>query len=195
MAFFDAQAAALAGRTLRCDFLVELRFASSTAYVHNGNRPLTSGGHVWQPMYGTGNIEGLAFSGSATMSSVALTLNGLPTQEPDLLSAALDDTEEVFQRLALLHLQTFDEHFAPLGAPAPFWFGFMQPPEISQTPATDDTGIVQSIRIEVVNPYFNRSLPPNGRLNDRDQQSKHPGDKVLQFMPGLLFATFTYPDY
>lgn len=201
MAFFSAaQIEMLAATTVRLDLLVEMQFASGTRYVWNGNTALETGGNVYQPMRGLGGIDGLDFAGEAVSEKVTLTLSGLPADltAPDgggFLGFVLGETADVDQRIVKISVQFFDADWQPVGAPAPIWWGYMQPPRVSRTPMTETEGGVQSITVTAENAFFNRSRPPFGRYTDRDQQSRSPGDLFFQFAPGLVNKTVTYPDY
>jgi hypothetical protein len=196
MAFFTAdQLALLSATTVRCDFLVEMQFQTSTARLWNGETDLVSGGHTWKPMHGAGVIDGLGVSGGTASESVTFTLNGLPTQDPDLLSLALNETPDVLQQLVIVYLQLFGEDWQPVGAPLGIWWGFMQPPKVSRTPMQGTEGATQSVSLTAENAFFNRSKPALGRYTDRDQQSRSAGDKFFQFTPNLLFKKFVWPDF
>lgn len=196
MSFFTAdQIEALAANVVRIDLMAELQFRSQTVRVWNGHYPLSSGGQTWKPLHGAAQFDGITVNGGGTADSVTMTLNGLPDQDPDLLSLALEETPDVVQQFVLLYLQFFSDDWQPQGNPLPFWWGFMQPPKVSRSPMSGTEGGMQSIRVDAENAFFNRSRPSFGRYTDRDQQSRHPGDLFCQFGPSLMFKTFTYPDY
>lgn len=108
---------------------------------------------------------------------------------------ALDANDEVDQRIVVISIQLFDTEWQPLGNPAPFWWGFMQPTRISRSEMQGTEGAIQSISMTAENAFFNRSRPAYGRYTDRDQQARSNGDKVFQFVGSLLFKSFKYPDY
>jgi hypothetical protein len=194
--FTDEQIATLSATTVQCTFVVKFAFASSTIYAWNGNYSLTIGANTYQPMYGMGAIDGLGYSADGSSESVTLTLSGLPEQDgTDFLAAALDGTDEVSQRVVTISLALFDDDWQPVGAPLPLFYGFMQPPKVTRTPATQTEGSVQTITVAAENIFFNRAKPPYGRNNDRDQQARSPGDKIFGFVASLVNKTVTYPDY
>lgn len=194
--FTDEQIATLSATTVRCAFVVKFAFATSTVYAWNGNYDLTIGANTYQPMYGMGAIDGLGYSADGSSESVTLTLSGLPEQEgTDFLAAALDGTDEVSQRIVTISLALFDSDWQSVGAPLPLFYGFMQPPKVTRTPATQTDGSVQTITVSAENIFFNRAKPPYGRNNDRDQQARSPGDKIFGFVASLVNKTVTYPDY
>lgn len=196
MSFFTPeQIAALSASTVRVDFLTKMEFKSGTSYLWNGNTDLGTGGQTWKPMHGAGVIDGLSAPTGTAAEAVTFQLNGLPDQATDLLRMALEDNQDSAQRLVTVYLQLFDADWQPVGAPIGIWWGFMQPPRITRTPMQGTEGAIQSISMQAENAFFNRSRPPYGRYTDRDQQKRSPGDKFCQFVPSLLFKTFTYPDY
>ena len=196
MSFFTPeQIDHLSQSTVRCDFLVKFDFASETIRVWNGNTKLEAGGHLWQPMYGAGGIDGLSLTPGTVSETVTFQLGGLPDQAVDFLSHALEETPEVLQQLVTVFLQLFDEDWQPVGIPIGLWWGFMQPPRVSRTEMQGAEGAVQSIKLTAENAFFNRSRPPYGRYTDRDQQKRSPGDKFFTFIGSLIFKVFRYPDF
>lgn len=196
MSFFTAeQIAALSASTVRAAPLVEMEFVSQTSRVWNGEYELTSGGKIWTPMFGTGQIDGLGQSSGSQSESVTLTLSGIPDDQLNILGTVLSDTPEVTQRSVRIYLQIFDGNWLPVGPPLGLWWGFMMPPKVSRTPMQDGEGSVQTITVDAENAFFNRSRPPAGRYTDRDQQTRSPGDKFFQYTSSLLFKTFKYPDF
>lgn len=196
MSFFsDEQIEIMNSKTVRADFLIRMDFVSETKYLWNGNYKLPINGKIYEPLYGIAQIENL--SGLTNQESAAVTLKvaGLPNKEPDILSKVLSENFEVDQRTCIIYMQFFDPDFQPVGNPIPLFFGFMQKPKIDRTPMTPTEGSVQTITLDVENMFFNRSKAPYGRLSDRDQQKRHPEDKMLQFASTLLYRVFTYPDY
>lgn len=194
--FTPDQIAVLSATTVRCDFLVAFEFASGTKRAWNGNTELTIGGAVYQPMFGTGQIEGLGYTNEGTASdSVTLTLSGLPGDRIDILSAALADSGEVAQRMVTIALQLFDNNWQPVGAPINLFRGFMQRPKVSRTAMQDGEGSTQSISLVAENIFYGRARPANGRNTDRDQQSRSPGDRFFGFVAALVQKVITYPDY
>lgn len=194
--FFTAdQIERMAASVVRCGFVVEFRFTSETVRVWNGTTEMESNGNTYQPMYGYGSIDGLSMSSSGASETVTFTLSGLPDKSPDFLGKVIGETSEVDQNLVVVSLQFFDDDWQPEGAPAPLWWGFMQPPRVSRTEMDGTQGATQSVTLTAENAFFNRSRPPLGRYTDRDQQARSNGDKFFQFVGSLLFKTFTYPDY
>lgn len=194
--FTSDQITTLSAGTVYCAFVVKFAFASSTMYAWNGNYPLTIGANTYQPMYGMGAIDGLGYAASGASESVTLTLTGLPDQTgTDFLAMALDGTDEVSQKVVTISLQLFDSDWQPSGSPLPLFYGFMQPPKVTRTPASQQEGGTQTIVVTAENVFFNRAKPPFGRNNDRDQQARSSGDKFFGFIASLVNKNVRYPDY
>jgi hypothetical protein len=196
MTFFTpSEIAVFESGSVRCAFLVKMDFASETIGVWNGNTKLLVDGVDYMPMYGAGTIDGLSFTNSTTSDQVTIGVSGA---NADILGLAMAEAGEVQDRLVTIFLQLFDDNWQPIAAAPAIFFGYMQPPEGNQDEVVLDVGAsspTHTITIAAENIYFNRSRAPGGRYSDRDQQYRHPGDDVFNFMPGLVFKTFNYPDF
>jgi len=196
MAFYSAdQIEALAQNTVRVEFLVKMEFVSETVYLWNGHYDLLTGGNTYKPMHGIAVIDGLGTSSQSISEQITFTVSGIPDQDPDILSLALEATPEANQQFVTVYMQFFDNDWQPIGSPVLVWIGFLQPPRVTTTEMDGETGQTQTISLTAENAFFNRSKPPFGRNTDRDQQNRYPGDKFFQFVPSLLSKTFRYPDY
>lgn len=196
MTFFTAdEISRFKSGAVRVALLVKMDFTSRTLGAWNGATKLTIDGVDYLPMYGAGQIEGLEFANSTTSEQITFSIAGV---DDTILGTALSETGEVQDRLVTIFMQFFDDDWQPIAAAPAIFFGFMQPPEGAQTEILTDlnsSSPVRTINVRAENVFFNRSRAPGGRYSDRDQQYKHPGDKVFDFMPGLTFKTFYYPDY
>lgn len=196
--FFTADQLAILSSTenVKCALVAKFAFTSATMYAWNGNYALTIGANTYQPMYGMGAIDGLGYAADGSSESVTLTLSGLPDQSSlDFLAMALDGTDEVSQKIVTISLALFDADWQPVGSPLPLFYGFMQPPKVTRTPATQTEGSVQTITITAENIFFNRARPAYGRNNDRDQQARSSGDKFFGFIASLVNKIVAYPDF
>ncbi len=196
MAFFtDTQLAQLSASTVRIDLLIQMEFVTDTIRVWNGNTPLVANGETWMPMHGRGTIDGIGYAPGTASESVTLGLSGIPDSATNLLAEALEQTPLADQQMVKIFVQLFDDDWQNVGNPIPIWWGYAQKPEITRSPMQGIEGSTQTLTLTAENAFFNRSRPPYGRLTDRDQQRRHPGDAFCQHMPRLFQATFTYPDY
>jgi len=196
MTFFTSdEVARFKSGNVRVAFLVKMDFVSETIGVWNGNTKLSVDGVDYLPMYGAGTIDGLSFANSTTSDQVSISVSGA---NAEILGLAMAESGEVQDRLVTVYLQLFDDNWQPIAAAPAIFFGYMQPPEGSQDEVVLDVNAnspTHTITIAAENIYFNRSRAPGGRYSDRDQQYRYPGDKVFDFMPGLVFKTFVYPDF
>lgn len=196
MTFFTpAEIARFVSGKVRASFLVEFDFLTEKMGVWNGYQRLVVNGTTFHPLFGAGTIDGLSFANSTISERVTFTIGGVKN---NLLGLALAETGEVQDRLVRVYLQLFDDDWQVIAAAPVIFFGYMQPPEVKQDEVSQDGGAAsptQTITISAENIYFNRSRAPGGRYSDRDQQILHPGDKIFEFMPGLVFTQFYYPDF
>jgi hypothetical protein len=196
MALYTAEhQAIMAEIPLRGDVLVEMQFKSSTAYLWNGDYPMTSGGREWQPLKSHGRIDGLSTMMDGSANGPKLELPGVAGLSPDFLGLVRGDSSEVAGQPVIFYHQIFDENWQPVGNPILLTFGWMQPPNVSQSEMTEDQGALRGVTIDVLSPFANRGRPSNGALSDTEQKRRHPGDRGLEFKAGLaLGITTTYPD-
>lgn len=183
--FSPSEAAILKKRVVRLSSLVEMDFKTETRRVWNGDRWLKFNGHLWQPMFGQGIIDGIPIMTTGTIESVNLSLNGIPSAA---LGLALADRSEVAQRPMKIYFLFRDPDWQPLFAKIAF-YGFMQPPRITQSGAG-----LRTVSVECMNAFFNRSLPPFGRYNYTDQVQRHPGDEFFSHQGQLTYKVIKgYP--
>lgn len=196
MGYFSAEHLEyLTANEVRGDILVEMQFASETMRVWNGNTDLvTPDDETWKPLYGAGSVDGLEFSNGTESSRITLALPGFQS-DTDLLSIAINEDDETEGRICKLHMVLFDADWQVRVPTVNIFWGYMRRPTVSKSRIKGSEGGVQSIRLGVENIFYNRSQAPAGRFTDRDQQERSPGDLICQFIPGLLFKTWVYPDY
>lgn len=173
--FTPAEQAILRRRVVKLSTMAELRFASKTSRVWNGDRWLKFGGHLWQPLYGAGIIDGIPVMTTTAVESITLSLPGINSS---IMGLALAGGNEAYQRPMLLHWLFRGEDWQPLFSKVVF-YGFMQPPAVS------DRDGMRVISVECLNAMFNRSRPSYGRFNDADQQARYPGDKFFSFQASM----------
>ncbi len=196
MAFFTSdQIDAFISNKVRVDFLAKLEFDSETMYVWNGDYNLNVNSIEYLPLHGLAKIDGLGMNSTIQSEAITIEVSALAGQEADFLSLALEESQEANQKLITISMLFFDDDWQPIGNPVPIFFGFMQPPKISETASSDEIGSTQTITITAENAFFNRSRPAYGLYSDRDQQKRFPGDHFLQFASLLRDKTFVYPDF
>ncbi len=193
MSWFTEEELAITEKgVVRVAILVELRFKSKTMYCWNGDTWLEANGRLWQPLHGHGMIDGIPVLGQGTAENLTLSLPGIDNAT---LALALAETDMVSQQLAIVYFQLFNDNWQTIGAPRPAFFGFMQPPRVSRSAFGVKEGSEQTISVECVNAFYNRSRPPFGRYTDADQKKRHPGDEFFSFVAGTVSKTVVYPDF
>jgi hypothetical protein len=197
MAFFTTdQLARLSAGVVRMATLVEFMFlneadASLPIRLWNGTGLLTAGGHTWDGFAGLGSISGLEETRGAVSQQATFTLSGVAA---DIAAAALQESDKVQGRDANVYLQFFDADWQVVGSPVPVWAGQMQPPRITRTSIADDGGAARTVNLPAENVFFKRSRVPAGRYTDREQQSRHPGDKACSLTPTLPGRRIVWPN-
>ena len=194
MGFYSAeQVALIKQKDVRIAPMVRLDFVGKTMRFWNGDTRVTAGGEVFQPARGMASISGLPAMQTTSSQKVTLTLHGIPDERVDVLAKALEETDLVQQQSAIIYLQLFDRDWQPVGGLMATFWGFMQPPEIKQSPLTLVEGYSQGISLDIEDAMFNRSRPPGGRYTDADQQQISAGDRMMEFVASLIEKTYTWP--
>lgn len=195
MTFFTStEVARFQSGAIRVAFLVKMEFETKTMGAWNGNRKLTVDGVDYLPMFGAGQIDGLSFTNSTVSDQVTIKVAGVRNSD---LGAVLAESSEVQDRLMTVYLQLFDNNWQVIAAAPAIFFGYMQPPVVTQDEVTQDNNSAsptQTITVAAENIWYNRSRAPYGRYSQRDQQMRSPGDNMFDFMPSLTFKQFYYPD-
>lgn len=191
MLFPSAIATQLAGRTVRVDVLVELRFASGPIRVWNGfGRLETNDGFAWEGVAGLGGVSGLSQSIDGVAPPQSLTLSGVDQR---FVTKANGERDEYMFRPVICYLQFFDDAWQPLDNPLPITFRQIVGMRVAREQASD--GFAYAVTIEAETPFVTRKRPPYAYLNDRDQQLRFPGDRGLERVAGIDNKTVTFPDY
>jgi hypothetical protein len=201
MAFFTPdEAAALAGTVVRVGMLVDLEFGGTPpdggpVYLWNGFGQQVFGGKTYLGCGDLGTIEGLEEARNPVSHQVTLTLSGVPDSPADILGKALESTDIVQGRMAIVSMQLFDGAWQPAGGPIPIYFGIMQPPRVTLEAATELSGARRTLVLPTENLFFGRGRPPAGRYTDREQQTRYPGDRFCEYVAQLVNQTINWPDY
>jgi hypothetical protein len=184
--FPDTIASVLAGRTVRCDFLVLFDFAITPMRVWQGFGTLvTLDTNEWQGIGQLGQISDLESSIGGNSPQVTFTLSGVDT---GIIADFLNGEDEVSNREVNVYMQFFDENFACLDNPYVVWTGIMDVISLKQTGPETCT---VSLSAETI--FARRALAPLGNLTDREQQQFFPGDTGLSLIPSLMSKTAIWP--
>jgi hypothetical protein len=185
--FPDTIAAILAGRQVRCDFLVFLDFTTTPMRVWLGHGTLhTNDGNDWQGLGQLARIGDLESSIGGSAPQATFSLSGV---DPDIIAAALAAQDEIFNRNVDVLIQFFDnDNFQPLDNPYVVWAGIMDTVRIRQS--GPDSCVVE-MSAETI--FARRALAPLGNLTDREQQQFFPGDTGLAGIPSLMSKVAIWP--
>lgn len=166
--------------------LIKFSFRSGVVNVWTGFGSLrTPDGAVWSGLGEIVGIDGLKGPLSGAAPAGKVTVSGV---SPSLIPVALGETEEYTGRPVSFFFAVFDDRVL-VGGANPLGLRIMT------TLQVDRTGETRSISINHESPYIGRNNPPNGWYTDRDQQTRHPGDRFCERTPFLLFKQERWPDY
>lgn len=186
MAFPGNVAAAVGSSDLGCAFLIKFDFLSATKRVWTGFGKLrTLDGNEWDGLGEILSIDGLQGPLSGSAPSGKITASGV---SPALLPIALGEEEEYARSPVAIFFQAFQGRTL-VGNPLPLLLRIMTSIEITRT------GETRQLSINHESPYVGRNNPANGWYTDRDQQTRHPGDRFCERTPFLLFKQERWPDY
>lgn len=185
--FSETVAATLQGRVVRAAQLVFLDFTSQPMRLAMIEGEVEAGGFTWRGLGRLGSISGLEspLGGSAPVTT--LSLSGV---EPDQVSKALEASDEVKGRPAVVYLQFFDDAWAPLDSPYALMTGSMDKMSIA---ADGPTARTISVTVEWL--FARRAIPRFGMLSDRDQKARFPGDRGLEQMASMQSKSIAWPTY
>jgi hypothetical protein len=201
MAFFTAaEAEALSQSVVRVATLVDLEFGGTPpeggpVYIWNGFGTRDFAGRTYIGAGDLGQIEGLEEARAPVSHQVTFTLSGVPDSPADILGKALEASDIVQGRMAIVSLQLFDGNLIAYGGPIPIYFGVMMPPRVTREPATETSGARRTLVLPTENLFFGRGRPPAGRYTDREQQARYPGDRFCEYTAQLVNMTINWPDY
>lgn len=166
----DAQ---LASPVVPVLFLAELQFASGTLRLTSWNHNLDWAGHTWTGLGALVTVS--AVKASERNEYPALDL-GLQVGNDALLALALGNATDYRRRAALLYQCVLDDQLRPLGDPELVWGGQMSQVRVNTGNGEDAPGLV-TLRCEL--PGRDRRGARTLRLNNAQQQERHPGDTFL----------------
>lgn len=191
MDFPEAIKAMLAGKNVRRARLVLFDFASGPIGVWQGFGPLqTKDGKLWHGVGELGSISGVAQAINGSSPELRLTLSGV---DETFAMKAKAEADEYYNRAVTVFSQYFDEDWQCLDLPFAEIWALMR----KLTPAAEmqDDGKVRTITISGETPFATKKRPRFAYLSDRDQQSRHPGDKAAERVQGIDNQLVTFPDF
>lgn len=191
MDFSEAIQAQLRGERIRVSRIAEFQFKSGTKrYWPGTDRFEDANGTVWEPTMGLGNVTGIAQSHNASAPELQFELSGV---DPAFMAKALGAVSDYFGRACTIYWQFWTETWLPLGTPKALTWGLMRS-LISKRTATEN-GTGAAIILTAETPFEGRSRASGAYLTDRDQKTRHPGDRMLEQVAGLEAKQIRWPDF
>lgn len=191
--FSNTIAAALAGEVVGVARLVEfdlqtgddLRFWEGAGWLDSVD------GKRWAGAGELLSISEITIGQSGEAPEVRIGLSGV---DVETFAATVGETPAAAGRTVRIYLQYFAQigggSIRPTDAPVLLWQGTARSFEFAADgPATRRISATCESRFAL------RSRPPYGAYTDRDQQSRFPGDRGLEFVSTLTNKTVTWPDY
>ncbi len=178
-------AALLASREVRVATLVLFDFASGPMRVWAGFGALETGGHIWSGLGELGSISDIEIPFNGSAPTVTFTLSGVA---PAVMTRALAERAEVFDRTVQVFFQHFDANWSPVDAPLCIYTGRM---DMLRAKASDEHTRVVEVTAEWE--FTARATPAFGFLSDADQRARAPGDRGAEFVGSMADKTVTFP--
>ena len=183
-AVIDAQ---IRGSTVVMAFLMEVSFASGEYRLWTGIGTRSFGDRDWLGIGAIAEISDISRlqNGEADPFEVSLAGND------DIVRMALIEfDEEARDRSLSVYMQFLEiQDETALGPPWLLRDGIMR----GATLTVDEDSMVLKVTCDTIN--SRRNKPPYGRLTDRDQQARYPGDLGLEFVHTLNGSEITWPDF
>lgn len=191
MRFPEAIATMKAGGTINASVLHFLDFTSGAMRVWHGFGPLvTADGHTWSGIGEVVSIEGGGQQAGVVATNLTLTLaadSDLVTD--DMVARALASETEVYGRRYYMALQFFNEAWQPVDSYRVVYVGVMDRMTFKRNRD------LRQITLNVESPFVRRRTPRLQTFSDRDQRSRYPTDKGLEFISSLKDKTVTWPKF
>lgn len=183
----EAIALMRAGGTLNVAVLHYLAFGDGAAYLWQGFGPLTTQGITYQGIGDVVSVEGGGQQAGVIANNLTITLAaGSDLLTDPLLTRVLEQQLLVKGREYSMSLQFCDEQWQPIDTPRVIFVGAMDQMTIKRTPGT------RAIILNVESFFVRRRVPRLETFSDRDQKSKYPNDKGLEFQSGLKNKMVTW---
>lgn len=184
----------LAGRKVNMRPLALFDFRDGEMAVWGGEYDLVSGGKTWKGLGSVASVDGLDQAATLESSAMTFTLSGVekPGTGTSFISIAKSsDRANYVRRLVSVYLQFFDEDWQALDAPFAIKAGIMSDMQMSRSRTKD--GYLRTITLQANNIFYGRGVAPAAYYTDRDQQTRHPGDLGMQFIPSLQSKQIPVP--
>ena len=176
----EAIALMRAGGNLNIAVLHYLAFANGPAYRWQGFGPFTTQGITYLGIGDIVSIEGGGQQAGVVANNVTITMAaGSDLLTDPLLIRVMQQQTLVKGYRYTMSLQFCDEKWQPVDTPRVVYVGVMDQMTVKRSPE------VRQIILNVESPFVRRRVPRLETFSDRDQKSKYPNDRGLEFQSGL----------
>jgi hypothetical protein len=178
--------AKLAGREVAAALLTYAQFRETPRRWWNGFGTVRLGGEDWLGVGEWVAIDGLEQPNGTVAPKTTLTLSGV---DATIVQMARQASNRVKDRRITVYVNFWDlTDMIPLDQPYAIWSGKMDQMSYSAQGAS-----MRSVKLTAESVWVNRKNPPYGFLTDRDQNSRHPGDRGLEQVVDLVQKTTRWP--
>lgn len=171
------QQAALEKKVVPVAYFAQFDFTSGTLRLSNFNVTQTWGGFDWVGLGSLTGISEIRESDDLDSNPLNFTLNVAQTE---LLALAIGPVEEYRGRPAKLWMCPLTEDYKMIDDPLLCWSGIMDMMSIG---ANGDTG---QIILKCETSLYGLRRRPSLRINNTQQQARHPGDTGLIYLNDLI---------
>ena len=191
MRFSQAIERQLAGEIVRVSRFAEFRFKSETLRLWPGQFTYVDGsGKRWQPTQGIGQVTGIAQALNGTAPELRFEMSGV---DAEFVARARGSANEYYGRLAIIYFQFFGAAGEPLGDPEVFTWGLMRSLIFARQAV--DGGTLATLTLTAESPFDGRARARNSYLTDRDQKTRHPGDRMCERIAGIESKSINWPAF
>lgn len=159
--------------------LCELHFTTGTQYLTSWGHDLPAMGQVWRGLGTLGAVSAVQESERLEYPAVDLTL-GVP--DPQILALGRSDPATYRRRPVKLWLLVLDDQLRAVDTPELLWPGLMDTVSIVTPQGADEPG---ALRLRCEQPGGDSRNAQGLRLNDVQQQLRHPGDRFFSRMAAM----------
>lgn len=176
------EAALTASHVPLCAF-VELVFPSGTLRFTNAGHALQWDGETWLGAGNLARIEPITEVASPQAAALNVQFSGL---DPAYVTAILDDHYQGSP--ARVWIATLDDEMQIEGEPILVFTGRMDEPLVT-------VGRTAEIQLSLENRFADWDRPRLRMYSDADQQSRHPGDKMFEYVASMESTSIVWGTY
>ena len=191
MRFPESIATMRAGGRINAGVLHFMDFADDPTYLWMGFGDLvTTNGLLWRGMGDAVTIEGGGQQIGVVANNLSITLAGSSDVITDDFTAkALESETQVYGRRYRMYIQFFTEDWQPADSYRTIYVGVMDRMTFKRS------ADLRQITLNIESPFVRRRVPRLELFSDRDQKSKYPTDRALEFMSDLKQKSVDWPKY